>query len=322
MHANRVRPIIRQNDHSADEGKKTPMLRSGACVLPNRCRSPIAPSPATAWRGAGEGGAFAATDGEAQTMAGMRVVRGGSRWISASLSRIIGNNGWLISTTGAAVQADLRAEQAGRAAGGALRLRLRSLDDQAARLRRQSEFWDHNLRSFTLMAGLAVTKRIQLYASVAVLTIPPAIVARMTSTIDAISGRTVRRQLHRLRAGARPSIRRWSLWPGDRHFTERYDYSSEYVTVMRELWENGHVELQGQHFHMEDCSFLAQARRSTSDRPAPDRAPRGIRSGPSTARLQFRRRQRLQHADRPRADQPGPWPRPPPRPVTAATTSC
>ncbi len=53
----------------------------------------------------------------------------------------------------------------------------------------QSEFWDHNLESFTLMAGLAaVTKQIQLYASVAVLTIPPAIVARMASTIDSISG--------------------------------------------------------------------------------------------------------------------------------------
>ena len=32
----------------------------------------------------------------------------------------------------------------------------------------QTEFWDHNLESFTLMAGLAaVTERIQLFASVA-----------------------------------------------------------------------------------------------------------------------------------------------------------
>ena len=43
----------------------------------------------------------------------------------------------------------------------------------------RSEFWDHNLESFTLMAGLAaVTERIKLYASVAVLTLSPAIVAR------------------------------------------------------------------------------------------------------------------------------------------------
>src|SRR5262245_20622594 len=49
----------------------------------------------------------------------------------------------------------------------------------------RSEFWDHNLESFTLMAGLAaVTERIQLFASVATPTLPPALVARMAATID------------------------------------------------------------------------------------------------------------------------------------------
>jgi pyrimidine oxygenase len=52
-----------------------------------------------------------------------------------------------------------------------------------------TEFWDHGLESFTLMAGLAsVVSRLRLYASTAVLTIPPAIVARMASTIADISG--------------------------------------------------------------------------------------------------------------------------------------
>src|ERR1700741_5656242 len=52
----------------------------------------------------------------------------------------------------------------------------------------ESEFWDHNLESFTLMAGLAaVTERIKLYASTAVLTLPPAIVARMATTVDSIA---------------------------------------------------------------------------------------------------------------------------------------
>ena len=49
-------------------------------------------------------------------------------------------------------------------------------------------FWDHNLESFTLMAGLAaVTSRIQLFATCATLTMPPPITARMASTIDSIS---------------------------------------------------------------------------------------------------------------------------------------
>ena len=40
----------------------------------------------------------------------------------------------------------------------------------------QSRYWDDNLESFTLMAGLAsITSRIELYATVAVLTLPPAL---------------------------------------------------------------------------------------------------------------------------------------------------
>src|SRR6201986_337100 len=48
-----------------------------------------------------------------------------------------------------------------------------------------SEFWDHNLESFTLMAGLAAgTSRIQLFATIGVLTMPAPLVARMAVTID------------------------------------------------------------------------------------------------------------------------------------------
>jgi hypothetical protein len=38
------------------------------------------------------------------------------------------------------------------------------------------------------------------------------------------------------------------LWPGDDHFGKRYDYSTEYVRVMLELWENGHSDFQGEYF--------------------------------------------------------------------------
>ena len=67
----------------------------------------------------------------------------------------------------------------------------------------KSEFWDHNLELFTLMAGLAaVTKRIRLYATAATLTMPPAIVARMASTIDNIApGRFGVNSDHRLGQG-------------------------------------------------------------------------------------------------------------------------
>jgi len=52
----------------------------------------------------------------------------------------------------------------------------------------KSEFRDHNLASFTLMAGLAaVTSRIKPFATVPTLAVPPAVAARLCSTIDSIS---------------------------------------------------------------------------------------------------------------------------------------
>ena len=100
----------------------------------------------------------------------------------------IGNNGWLISTTSPQYMPSFelnkqivqKAEHYGLDFALSM-IKLRGFGGK-------SEFWDHNLESFTLMAGLAaVTERIKLYASVAVLTLPPAIVARMASTIDSIS---------------------------------------------------------------------------------------------------------------------------------------
>jgi pyrimidine oxygenase len=45
------------------------------------------------------------------------------------------------------------------------------------------------------------------------------------------------------------------LWPGEAHFAQRYDYATEYVRVMKELWETGTSNFQGQFFQMDDCKL-------------------------------------------------------------------
>ena len=166
----------------------------------------------------------------------------------------IGNNGWLISTSSPQYKPTFelnkqivqRAEHYGFDFALSM-IKLRGFGGK-------SEFWDHNLESFTLMAGLAaVTSRIQLYASVAVLTIPPAIVARMTSTIDSISGG--RFGVNIVSGWAKGEYDQMGLWPGEEHFNRRYDYSTEYVTIMRELWETGTSNFKGDYFQMEDCKL-------------------------------------------------------------------
>ena len=164
----------------------------------------------------------------------------------------IGSNGWLISTTSPQYRPSfelnrdivLKAEHYGLDFALSM-IKLRGFGGP-------SEFWDHNLESFTLLAGLAaVTSRIRLYASVAVLTLPPAIVARMTSTIDSISGG--RFGVNLVTGWQKAEYEQMGLWPGEVHFARRYNYLAEYVTVMRELWTTGRSDFKGEFFTMNAC---------------------------------------------------------------------
>jgi pyrimidine oxygenase len=166
----------------------------------------------------------------------------------------INNNGWIISATSPQYmpsfelnkQVVLKAEEYGLDFALSM-IKLHGFGGK-------TEFWDHGLESFTLMAGLAsVTKRIRLYASTAVLTIPPAIVARMASTIADISGG--RFGVNIVSGWHKIEYSQMGLWPGEEHFKNRYDYSTEYVTVMKQLWEAGHSDFKGAYFQMDACKL-------------------------------------------------------------------
>ena len=43
------------------------------------------------------------------------------------------------------------------------------------------------------------------------------------------------------------------LWPGDSHFRRRYDYVTEYVQIMQDLWTTGVSNRKGEFFQMDDC---------------------------------------------------------------------
>ncbi|HQT78170.1 MAG: pyrimidine utilization protein A [Rhodospirillales bacterium 20-64-7] len=166
----------------------------------------------------------------------------------------INNNGWIISATSPQYMPSFELNKK-----IVLKAEAYGLDFALSMIKLhgfggKTEFWDHGLESFTLMAGLAsVTKRIRLYASTAVLTIPPAIVARMASTISDISGG--RFGVNIVSGWHKIEYSQMGLWPGDEHFASRYDYSTEYVTVMKELWETGHSNFKGKYFQMEDCKL-------------------------------------------------------------------
>ena len=164
----------------------------------------------------------------------------------------IGNNGWLISSTSPQYMPsfDLNREVTEKAERYGFEFALSMIKLRG--FGGPSEYWDHNLESFSLMAGLAaVTTRIKLFASVAVLTIPPAVLARMAVTIDSIShGRF---GVNIVSGWQKAEYEQMGIWPGEAHFARRYEYCSEYVKVMQDLWATGRSDLKGDFFQMTDC---------------------------------------------------------------------
>jgi pyrimidine oxygenase len=172
----------------------------------------------------------------------------------------IGNNGWIASSTSPQYKPtfDLNCSIVQKAEGYGFDFALSMIKLHG--YGGPTEYWDYNLESFTLMAGLAaVTSRIKLLASTAVLTLPPAMVARMAVTIDSIA--PGRFGVNIVSGWQKAEYDQMGLWQGDEYFGYRYDYSSEYVAVMRDLWEKGSSDFKGRYFTMNDCRLLPRPSR-------------------------------------------------------------
>jgi pyrimidine oxygenase len=164
----------------------------------------------------------------------------------------IANNGWIPSATAPQYQPSFelnrtiveKAEQYGF--GFALSMvKLRGYGGP-------TRHWDYALESFTLTAALAaVTERIKLYASVATLSLPPALVARMSATIDSVA--PGRFGINIVSGWNRSEYLQMGMWPGDDFYDYRYDYAAEYVTILKELWAQGRSDLKGKFFQLDDC---------------------------------------------------------------------
>jgi pyrimidine oxygenase len=189
----------------------------------------------------------------------------------------IGNNGWIISENSPQYRPSFALNRAiaerAEAYGFDFLLSMIKFRGFGGR----TEFWDHNLESFTLMAGLApVTQRLRLYASVALPTLHPALAARMAVTIDDISDG--RFGLNIVSGWNRAEYSQMGLWPGDWYYARRYEYAAEYVTILRELWQTGRSNFTGEFFRLEDCVL--------SPRPRAGRVPI-VCAGQSDTGLRF-----------------------------------
>ncbi|KAH8890533.1 putative pyrimidine monooxygenase ruta [Thozetella sp. PMI_491] len=177
--------------------------------------------------------------------------------LSVGIFLPIGNDGWLISTTAPRYMPTFQLNKE-----IALRAEKHGFDFALSMIKLRgfggvTEHWDHNLESFTLMSGLAaVTSKIKLFASTAILTLPPALVARMAVTIDSVA--PGRFGVNIVTGWQSAEYTQMGVWPGNEYFGYRYDYAEEYVRVMKELWEKGSSNFKGKYFTMDDCKLSPQ----------------------------------------------------------------
>jgi pyrimidine oxygenase len=164
----------------------------------------------------------------------------------------VANNGWIMSETAPQYMPtfELNKDICARAETGGFDFVLGMVKFRGYGGR--TEMWDYAADSFTLLAGLAAaTSTLRLYATVATLTMHPAVTARMAATIADISGG--RFGVNVVSGWNKLEYSQMGLWPGDDFYRERYEYTTEYVDVMTRLWETGEVTHDGASFTLEDC---------------------------------------------------------------------
>lgn len=116
----------------------------------------------------------------------------------------------------------------------------------------ESRHWDGALESFTLMSALAaVTSRIQMFASVAVRTMNPAVLAKMAATIDSVAGG--RFGVNIVAGWNKFEYAQMGLWSDDDYYLNRYEYADEYLSILKRLWSEDEVSFKGKYFELEKC---------------------------------------------------------------------
>jgi pyrimidine oxygenase len=113
------------------------------------------------------------------------------------------------------------------------------------------EFWKHSIESMILMTGLAAAApTMRLIASIAPALMHPAVFAKMAATMDDVAAG--RMGFNIVSAGNKGEYTQMGMWP-EKFEEYRYDYCEEWVTVVKRLWSENSVTMDGKYFKLDDC---------------------------------------------------------------------
>mgnify|MGYP006174372731 FL=1 len=137
-------------------------------------------------------------------------------------------------------------------------------------------FWDHCMEPFTLISALAaVTKTLNFIPTVALLALHPAYTARMMATLSNISKGRV--GLNVVTGWNSAEYEQMDLWPGSEFYESRYEFASEYISILKDLWTTGRCDRKSKFWKLSDCHCF----------PTPDYPIPIVSAGQSPAGIKF-----------------------------------
>jgi len=116
----------------------------------------------------------------------------------------------------------------------------------------ETDHWGTSMESITLMAGIAqATHRVKIWATVHPLLHNPAVIAKMITTLDHISGG--RAGLNIVAGAYRAEFDQMGAWDDSLDHDDRYLLTEEWTEVVKRLWSEHSVTHEGRFFHLKDC---------------------------------------------------------------------
>jgi pyrimidine oxygenase len=137
-------------------------------------------------------------------------------------------------------------------------------------------FWDHCMEPFTLVGALAaVTKTLEFIPTAALLVLHPAYTARMMATLCNMSQGRV--GLNVVTGWSSAEYQQMDLWPGSEFYETRYEFASEYLSILSDLWTTGRCDRKSEYWKLDDCHCF----------PTPDYPIPIVSAGQSPAGIEF-----------------------------------
>ena len=129
----------------------------------------------------------------------------------------------------------------------------------------ETDHWGTALESVTMMAGIAeATKNVKIWATIHPLLQNPAVAAKMSATLDHISGG--RAGLNIVAGAYKGEFDQMGAWDESMTHDDRYALTEEWTAIVKRLWAEDSVDFAGKYFTMKDC----QSKPKPLSRPRPD----------------------------------------------------